>query len=85
MELKNIIGIADMAYPDGLIKLAFENERVGDGLAEFIVRELKDTYDEKASSLEQLQEAARVMESARRELTTVAETLELSARAEEMK
>jgi len=50
---------------------------VGDGLAEFIARELRDTYDPKAPSLEQLEEAARVMHNARRELVDVAEALEL--------
>ena len=78
MKLSTIINIADKAYPDGLVKQAFEEgDHVGDGLAEFIARELRETYDEKASSLEQLEEACRVMHNARRELVDVAEALEL--------
>ena len=50
---------------------------VGDGLAEFIAHELAETFDPKASSLEQLEEAACVMHNARRELVDVAEALEL--------
>lgn len=71
MKFENIIKIADAAYPDGLIQQAFDANKdrgvedelvsVGDGLAEWIARELADTYDSKASSLEQLKEARRVM------------------------
>ena len=62
MELKKLISIVDMAYPDGLVLRAFESGKpVGDSLAEFIARELKDTFDEKVSSLEQIEEARRVL------------------------
>jgi len=44
---------------------------VGDGLAEFITRELTDTYDASVSSLAQIQEAHRVMSRAHRELYDV--------------
>lgn len=74
MELLKIIEIADMAYPDGLIMQAYKanGKSVGDGLAEFIVLELKDTYDQDASNMDQLEEAARVMRNAQRELENVA-------------
>jgi hypothetical protein len=86
MKLSTIISIANMAYPDGLVEQAFqEGDHVGDGLAEFIVRELRDTYDPKASSLDQLEEAARVMESALKELTDVKEAFELAYNEERRK
>lgn len=72
MKLEGIITLADSAYPEGLIKRAFETKKpVGDGLAEFIARELTDTYDTKASGKEQLDEAIRVMERACSELRAV--------------
>jgi hypothetical protein len=72
MKLERIISIANRVYPDGLVKQAFTTKKpVGDGLAEFIARELADTYDEKASSLEQLEEACRVMSRAYTELGDV--------------
>jgi hypothetical protein len=78
MKLSTIINIANKAYPDGLVKQAFEEDtHVGDGLAEFIARELRDTYDETASSLDQLKEATRVMHSAQWELVDVAEAFDL--------
>lgn len=71
MKLEKIIAIVDNAYPDGMIQQAFDafnryqelpgEDRVGDGLAEFIVRELADTYDPKAPKKDQLAEAVRVM------------------------
>lgn len=78
MKLEKIIAIADKVYPDGLVKQAYKEQQmkkdasVGDGLAEFIARELADTYDSKASSLDQIQEAHRVMSRARTELGDVA-------------
>ena len=79
MKLEKIIAIADKVYPSGLVKQAFESKggcsggysHVGDGLAEFIARELTDTYDEKATSLEQLWEANRVMARAHCEIGAV--------------
>jgi len=87
MKLNKIIAIADKVYPDGLIQQAFnlqsdpinwdhsQGRSVGDGLAEFIARELAETYDSKASSLDQLHEAARCIELAKREVTSVADIL----------
>jgi NurA-like 5'-3' nuclease len=79
MKLSTIINIADRAYPDGLVRQAFKTKKsVGDGLAKFIVHELAETYDPKASNLDQLEEATRVVYNARRELTDVAEALEIA-------
>jgi hypothetical protein len=77
MKLSKIIAIADKVYPEGLVGMAFKTKAfsskksVGDGLAEFIARELEDTYDPKASKEDQLEEAKRVMENAWKELNDV--------------
>ena len=42
-----------------------------DTLAEFIVREIKDTYDPEATDAAQLREAERAMDTARRQLLDV--------------
>ena len=68
MELKQLIAIADSAYPDGLVGLAAHGEPVGDGLAEFIARELRDTFDESITDSEQFGEAMRVLGIAIRKL-----------------
>lgn len=68
MKLKELIAIADSAYPDGLVGLAAHGEPIGDGLAEFVARELRDTFDESITDSEQLGEAARVLGAAIREL-----------------
>jgi hypothetical protein len=79
MKLSKLIAIADKVYPDGMIGMAYKaepKEDVGDTLATFIVRELRDTYDEKASDKEQLQEAARVIRAAVTELDVVQEAFQ---------
>ena len=85
MKLEEIIAIADKAYPDGMVQQAFEaynrhqetieDDRVGDGLAEFIVRELTDTYDGGASKKKQLAEAVRCIDRATEELQAVSKAL----------
>lgn len=77
--LKQIIAIADKAYPDGLVGQAFEAEQgstpkedVGDTLATFIVRKLKDTFDPKATALDQLKAAYWVITNAAMDLGDVA-------------
>jgi hypothetical protein len=82
MTLLKIIKIANKAYPDGLILQAYkqmeydlgmgpDTGKVGDGLAEFIVREITETYDPKAGTRAQLREAHRVIETATRELESI--------------
>lgn len=79
MKLSRIIAIANEAYPDGMIEQAYKAEQgpppkedVGDTLATFIVRELKETYDETTPDKAQLVEAQRVMDKACLELSEVA-------------
>lgn len=71
MTLEKLIAIADEAYPDGLVGAAAEDMEVGDTLAEFIVRELRDSFDPKLTSADQLAEAVRVMNTATQELESV--------------
>lgn len=70
--------MANKAYPDSKIEENF-NPRTGkatrnhhgDGLANFIVQELCETFDSKESTKNQLTEARRAMAFARRELESV--------------
>lgn len=65
-----------------------DDARIGDTLAKFIVIELCETFDDEASDVEQLKEAARVMSSAKRELEDVSSAFESAqedAEAEEYK
>jgi hypothetical protein len=76
MKLEKLIEIASSAYPDGLVQQAFKSKKgVGDGLAEFIARELADTFDPKASDLDQMREAHRCMSSAMDQIASVVEKL----------
>jgi len=79
MTLNEIMEIANKAYPDAEIEQHWdvENQRLKpglgqDGLAEFIVRELRETYDEAAGVLSQLETAEDAMLVGACELTTVA-------------
>lgn len=71
-KLADIIQIANRAYADGLVGRAFKGEDVGDTLAVFIARELKDTFDPKASAIDQIKEAGRVISHAYVEIGDVA-------------
>ena len=71
MKLKDLTAIANAAYPDGLIRCA----ELGDGLAKFIKMELRETYDPKASSLEQVDQAVQSLERAQKELGAVVDAL----------
>jgi DNA-directed RNA polymerase subunit RPC12/RpoP len=64
MTFDEVVGLADKAYPDGLMKSS-------DGLTEFIYRELKGTYDAAASEEVQVMEAVRVLGVVRREIEAV--------------
>lgn len=82
MKLKELIAIADEAYPDGLVALytndktgKFEDGPHGDGLARFIACELCETFEPKASKKDQLNEAVRVLERAQSELQEVIDAL----------
>ena len=82
--INEIITVASSAYSDNYIADMYwdfdksqpkHNEEGGDSLAEFIAIEIADTYDESASDDDQLGEAIRVVETASRQLSDVAEAL----------
>lgn len=87
MKLKQIIEIVNRAYSDdGAIKRAFEAETgsidellVGDSLAVFIAREIKETYDPDATREQQLEEAYRVMSVAHEQLENVLNALAMAS------
>jgi len=75
MTLEEIIRIADAAYDCDQLVLAYHKEpeeKHGDGLAEFICGEITDVYDEDDTAVNQLAEAARVMQNAVDQLLAVA-------------
>ncbi len=86
MDFKELIKIANAGYSvvDGDIDLtqidpttAMEDRFYhGDPLAEFVVREIHDTFDLFASDEAQLAEAIRVMRMAQRDLENTADALE---------
>jgi hypothetical protein len=94
MRFTQLIEIADAAYPDGMIaqaEEAYQNKcagtrgrratsSVGDGLAEFIVNELHDTWDPRSGTANQLAEAERVMNNATSEVGAVANAFAKVAR-----
>jgi len=67
MKLVTILNKANEAYPDGFLSEYFDEstgvptEGSGDGLAKFIVDEIRETYDDSASDKDQIQEAFRVI------------------------
>ena len=88
MNMKKIMEIANRNYPDGLVQQYFKTrKRVGDGLAEFIVHELKDVCDDRTpwegGDYVQLTEGARAIFRGASELFCVAEALYKAAKAAE--
>ena len=84
MTLDQVITVANEAYPDGRVSANYNGilrkayrEPQGDGLANFIVRELVETFDPKASRADQFRVAARAMMSAAREVHSVASRFEM--------
>lgn len=73
MTLREIMVVADKGYPDGMVWLYFADPKGkhGDTLAEFIVRELRDTFDPDASDMRQIMTAAKAIQSAAKELEGV--------------
>ncbi len=78
MTLIHLLKLANRGYPDRGLRLYFrpdgtecEPKYSWDTLAQFIVRELRDTYDPNASDLDQLTEAVRVLDTAKRDLDGV--------------
>ena len=76
LSLEQIIEVVDKAYnPDEqLVLRAFKGEQLGDGLAEFIARELKDTYSDNVAQ-NPINEALRVIGMARNQLQEISHAL----------
>jgi len=71
------IGIANAAYPDGLVgQCAEDDAEHGDTLALFIARELKDVRTQGVAPAEQFRIARDAIETAIRELEAVADALD---------
>jgi len=85
MKLIHLLNIANQGYPDQGLSLAYNpedgaepegaDEAVGDGLALFIVRELRDTFRPDTDAFDQLTTAAGVLLGAKGDLEEVAEAL----------
>ena len=78
MTIKDILDFATRNYDEGRTE-AYYNDKGellefangGDHLAKFIVMELIDTYDESASDIEQVEEAARTVRLVRDQVERV--------------
>lgn len=78
MKLRKLLLLASSGYPDDFVRLYADrpNGNHGDTLAEFIYRELQDTFDESATTQEQLAAAVSAMEKAIRDLQGVIRALD---------
>ena len=82
MELNDLMAIVHRAYPDGETRLCW-NARAqraragrGDTLAEFVAREIAETFEAGATDRAQLADAVLAMHKAQGELDAVAKALE---------
>lgn len=81
LSLVELLNIANEAYEDGYLAEYFDPDTgafragLGDTLAEFIVREIRDTFDPNATRSQQLEEARRVLMNAIDDLENVIERL----------
>ena len=81
MTLTEIIKIASAGYPDNYLMNYWDEENdcvkpdtkneLGDTLALFIVRQIKDTYDPDNTNVEQLRETQRTLDDAINEIMDV--------------
>ena len=82
MTLSELLEIVHRAYPSEDTRRCWDAKKqkvrtgAGDTLAEFIVREIAETYDAEASDEAQLDEALRVMRRACTEVIGVIDALE---------
>ena len=82
LSLVELLNIANEVYEDGDLAEYYDPDtgacRAGsdDTLAEFIVREIRDTFDSNATRSAQLEEARRVLMNAIDDLETVTERLQ---------
>lgn len=90
MKLNQLICKAAAVYPDGFVlkywdmkkECPKENHEGGDTLAQFIARELADTYDSEADDKMQAETAVRAMQAAASDITTVMDALRLMRQEE---
>jgi len=77
MKLNELIHKAAAAYPDARLLAYWDGRRAvsnplgGDTLAEFIVRELCDTFDAKSGTGDQIAEAVRVLNKAKADVAEI--------------
>jgi hypothetical protein len=82
MKIQELLEIVHRAYPDEHTRNCWDEKArkatgdCGDTLAEFIVREIIDTYDDADSDEGQLDEALRVMRRACTDIEGIVEALE---------
>ena len=87
MKLNALLEIVHRAYPDETTRECWDSRKQrarsgsGDTLAEFIVREIAETFDRTASDEGQLDAALSSMRWACTELTAVIEALEAARNA----
>lgn len=81
-RLEKIICLADANYPDGMIQAAWsiykkrKTTSVGDTLAEFVIKELAETFDEDETWVSNLNTARQAMNRAANELIEVSACLD---------
>lgn len=81
MTLLELLNLANEYYDDGNLSLYYDKETgapvagTGDTLAEFIVKELRDTYDADADDAAQVAEARRSLTSAAEQLHAIVDSL----------
>lgn len=87
MKLNTLLEIIHRAYPEEHTRRCWDAKKqkvrtgTGDTLAEFVVREIVDTFDADAPEENQLDAALSVMRWACTELTAVIEALEAAGNA----
>lgn len=90
MKLNQLICKAASVYPDGFVLEYWDmkkerpkkNPEGGDTLAQFIARELADTYDSEADDRVQVETAVQVMQAAISNITAVIDALRLMRQEE---
>ncbi len=82
MKLLELLNAANQGYPDGYLAEYYDTKTGkrklggGDTLAKFIVLELIDTFDSKATDDTQIDESTHALERSRTELLGVIQALE---------
>ena len=83
MTFLDLLNQANTGYPDGFLARYYHagsGEPVansGDTLAQFIVTDLRETFDPGGTDENQLEEAARVLERARADLASTISAIEV--------